>query len=112
MIGKLSIKIEQFRPMRAHTLYRGVNTLIVELGLRIKELTIHESHGRRWVGFPARPQLDKDGWCIVDARGRRHHTNILQFNDRLGDRFSDRVIAELTAAHRTHTPSTPKANAQ
>jgi hypothetical protein len=64
--------------------------------LRIKEATVNVSHGRRWIGLPSKPQIDRAGHVITDDRGKRQYVSILQFADReTGDRFSERVIEAL-----------------
>jgi hypothetical protein len=99
MSGKLSVKIEGFKPHRANSLYGFVDLLIPEIRLRIKEATVHQSHGRRWIGLPAKPQVDREGRARHDERGRTAYTSILQFTDKTtSDAFSDRAISALLAA--------------
>jgi hypothetical protein len=99
MAGKLSVKVESFRPLRSHSLYGFADLLIPELRLRIKEASVHQSRGRRWIGLPAKPQIDREGRVRQGERGKPAYTNILQFTDRdTSDAFSDRVIEALLAA--------------
>ena len=58
MTGKLTVVIGDFKPMRSNSLYGFVDVIVPELRLRIREATVHASHGRRWVGLPAKPHRD------------------------------------------------------
>jgi hypothetical protein len=97
--GKLSVKVETFRPVRSHSLFGFVDLLIPELRLRIKVASVHQSHGRRWIGLPAKRQIDQEGRVRQDDRGKDAYVNILQFTDRrASDAFSDRAIEALLTA--------------
>jgi hypothetical protein len=96
MTGKLSIEVENFTRRRSNSLRGFADLLIPELRLRIREATVHESHGRRWVGLPARPQVGRDGAARRDDRGKVAYTAVLQFTDReTSDAFSARAIEAL-----------------
>jgi hypothetical protein len=96
MSGKLSVRIENFKRQRSNTLFGFVDLVIPEIRLRIREATVHQAHGRRWIGLPARPQIDRDGAARRDDRGKIAYTPVLQFVDRVvGDAFSARAIAAL-----------------
>jgi hypothetical protein len=96
MTGRLSIRIESFKPVRSNTLFGFVDLVIPELRLRVLAATVHQAHGRRWVGLPARPQLDRDGTARRDDRGKLQYTPVLQFTDReTSDAFSARAIEAL-----------------
>ena len=98
-MSKLSVRVDAFKPLRSNSLFGFADLTIPEVRLKIKEATIHQSHGRRWVGLPAKPQLNKDGCAITDDRGKRVYSSILQFADRkTSDAFSARVIEALIAA--------------
>jgi hypothetical protein len=96
MSGKLSVKVESFKPHRSHSLFGFVDFVIPELRLRVKEATVHQSHGRRWIGLPAKPQIDREGRVRHDERGRILYAAVIQFTDRaISDAFSDRAVAAL-----------------
>lgn len=66
------------------------------LRLHISECPVHESHGRRWVALPAKPQLTREGCARRDERGRIAYASILRWRDRqTSDAFSVRVIEAL-----------------
>ena len=100
MADKLTVKVESFRPLRKGSLLGFADLLIVEMGLRIREASIHQSYGRRWVGLPAKPQIDREGRLRHDDRGKTAYVNILQFTDKAtSDGFSERAIAALLEAY-------------
>jgi hypothetical protein len=43
MTGKLSVQVENFKPLRSHSLYGFADLLIPEIRLRIKEASVHQS---------------------------------------------------------------------
>jgi hypothetical protein len=96
MTEKLSVRVENFKRQRSNTLFGFIDLVIPELRLRIREATIHEAHGRRWVSLPSKPQVDRDGVARRDDRGKIAYSPILQFTDRaVGDAFSARAIEAL-----------------
>jgi hypothetical protein len=97
---KLAVKVTEFTRRRSNTLFGFVTVVVPEMRLRIIDLPVHESGGRRWAGLPARAQLDKDGTARRDDRGKVLYAAVLQFLDRdTRDAFSDRVIAALLEAY-------------
>ena len=96
MSGKLTVQVESFKPKRSHSLYGFVDLVIPEMRLRVREATVHQVNGRRWIGLPAKPQIDHEGRVRHDERGKIAYASILQFTDRdTGDAFSERVVAAL-----------------
>ena len=90
-MSKLSVRVDNFNPLRSNTLYGFADLVIPEACLRIRDATVHESYGKRWVGLPAKPQVDRDGTVRRDARGRIAYNSIIQFTDRrAADEFSRR----------------------
>ena len=95
-MSKLSVKIETFKPRRSNTLFGIIDIVVLEMHLRIKDATVHESHGRRWVGLPAKPMITREGQALRDERGKIAYSAVLQFTDRAtADAFSARTIAAL-----------------
>jgi hypothetical protein len=96
MTGKFTVKIESFTRRRSNSLYGFADLMIVELHLRIREATIHQARGRRWIGLPARPQIDRDGAVRRDDRGKIAYVPVLQLTDRqTSDAFAARAIEAL-----------------
>ena len=73
----------------------------VELGaLRMNELTVHASSGKKWVGMPARPVLGNDGQPQRDQRGKVRYASLIEWKTRgAADRFSASVIAAIEEKH-------------
>ena len=99
-MSKLTIQVENFKPLRSNTLFGFVDVLIPQLHLRIREVTVHDSHGRKWIGLPAKPQITRDGQARRDEHGKIAYSSIIQFTDRgTSNAFAQRVIEELLAAY-------------
>jgi hypothetical protein len=97
---KFTVKIESFKPHRSHSLYGFADLLIPEIRLRIKEATVHQSHERRWIGLPAKPQIDREGRVRQDDRGKTLYASVIQFTDRAtSDAFSDRAVEALIESY-------------
>jgi hypothetical protein len=74
--------------------------IVPEMRLRVIDVTVFQSHGKRWCGLPGNPQIDKDGQAPRDDRGKVVYSPVIQFTDRdVGDAFSDRVIEALLEAY-------------
>jgi hypothetical protein len=80
-VSKLSVNVESFKPLRSNKLFGFANILIPELHLRIREATVHESHGKRWVGLPAKLLISREGSVRRDERGKIAYSGILQITD-------------------------------
>jgi hypothetical protein len=97
---RLTVKVEAFTQRRSGALIGFGTVLIPEIRLRIIDVAVFESHGKRWCGLPGRPQLDKDGAVRRDERGKAQYTPVIQFLDRdTSDAFSERVIEALHEAY-------------
>ena len=97
---KLSVEVENFRRHHSGSLIGFLTVFLPQLHLRIREITVHEKNGQRWVGLPGRPQINKDGSVRRDDQtGKVIYTNIIELTDRATrDAFSKRTIASLVAA--------------
>ena len=106
MTGKLSVRVEDFTPRRSNTLLGLADLVTPEIRLRIKEASVHQSHGRRWIGFQAKPQIDREGRVRHDERGKIAYVAIIQFTDgATSDAFSELAIEALVEAYRTPSMS-------
>jgi hypothetical protein len=96
MTSKLSVHVEAFKPHHSNTLRGFVTVTIPELRLRIVDLTVHEKNNSRWVGLPAKPQIERNGTVRKDDRGKVLYTTVIEFTSReVRDAFSARVIEAL-----------------
>jgi hypothetical protein len=90
---KLTVRCDDFRPLRRNTLCGFASVFLPEIGLRIKDVTIFEKGSKRWAGLPAKPQISKDGTVIRDDAGKQQYVSILEFSSRdISDAFSAAVI--------------------
>jgi len=76
---------------------RGFATVVVkELQLVIHDVAIHERDGKRWIGLPSKPQLDRDRNTIKNEAGKVQYTPVVEFGSRkVADAFSARVLEAL-----------------
>lgn len=95
-MNKLSVIVEEFTPLRSNTLFGFVTISVPEMHLRICDITAHEKNGKRWVGLPAKPQVERSGSVRKNEHGKTLYVSLLEFTDReTRDAFSARVIASL-----------------
>jgi hypothetical protein len=95
-MSRLTVIVESFKPLRANTLHGFINITIPEMHLRICDLTAHEKNGKRWIGLPAKPQIDRAGTVRKDERGKTLYVPVLEFTDKATrDAFSARVVEAL-----------------
>jgi hypothetical protein len=97
--AKLSVRVDEFKPFKSNTLRGFVDLFVPEMRMRVFGATVHQSHGKRWIGLPAKPQLGPDGCARRDPRtGKILYIPVLQFADkRTADAFSQRGIEALLA---------------
>jgi hypothetical protein len=92
------MRVISFRPLVRNTL-RGFIEIELPSGLRVREISIHESHGKRWAGLPARPVLTADGRHSV-LNGKKQYASLLEWKSRdLSDEFSRRIIQLVQERH-------------
>ncbi len=78
----------------------GFATVELPLGLRIADVAVHISHGKRWASLPSKPMLNSDGQQLRDERGKGKWSSILEWkSEKLRLAFSDRVVEIVSAAH-------------
>ena len=94
----MSVSLLEWKPLRSNSLLGFAS---VRLGaLKLRELTVHASNGRRWVGLPARPQIDKAGVAKRDGKGKIQYSPVLEWDNKdTADRFSSAVIAAIEREH-------------
>lgn len=94
---KLEVDVENFRPLRANTLFGFVTVYIPALHLRIIDVPVHQKDRSRWVALPARPHVDKHGNARRDDRTNKIvYSPVLELCDRATrDAFSLKVLAAL-----------------
>lgn len=55
-----SVEIIDFRPFEKNTL-RGFLTVRTPSGWEIRDITVHQKNGQRWLGMPAKQYKKEDG---------------------------------------------------
>jgi hypothetical protein len=94
---KLAIEVTDWRPFERNTLLGFATIFLPQLRLHIGDVTVHQhENGKRWVGLPAKPRLDRDGIPLRGENGKVEYSKILWFDGRaVADAFSAAVLAAL-----------------
>ena len=88
----MAIKIIKFREYSKNTLKGFFDVQLTNIGLEIRDATLHEKGGSRWVGLPAKPYNKDDG-----SQGWNH---IVKFYDKArGEQFEKAVLEALEKYH-------------
>jgi hypothetical protein len=104
---KMTIKCTAFRPFHRNTLFGFAEIVISELGLKLKDVALHEKANSRWAALPAKPQI-KDGSLVKNADGKLEYFAIADFTSRdIRDAFSAAVVRAVLE----HTPGAFDADA-
>lgn len=97
MAGKLQVEIAEWKAMGRGTLLGFVAVRIPAMRLTIRDCTVNESHGRRWIGLPGKAQIDGNRE-LVRRDGKVQYTPTCAFDSKeVGDAFSAAVLAALDA---------------
>lgn len=92
--GTMAVKITNFRTFSKNTLLGFFNILLTNVGLEIRDATLHEKNGKRWICLPAKPYQDE--------AGETKYSYIIKFMDReKSDQFQTAVLKALDAFNRT-----------
>ena len=67
------VMVRDYRPYEKNTLKAFVALEILDIGMTIKDCTVHQRDGRAWIGFPGKKFTDKEG--------NDQWTNILEIKD-------------------------------
>lgn len=54
------IEIVNYKERQKNTLQGFVTIRMTNIGLEIRDITVHQQNGKKWLGMPARP-YEKDG---------------------------------------------------
>ena len=74
--------------------------------MKIKDVQVHCSHGKRWANMPSKPQINSEGVAQRDDRGKIKYIPLIEWLDRgVADDFSESVIAAVEALHPGQTSS-------
>ena len=94
---KFPVICTAFRPFCRNTLIGFATLKLPDLRLVIRDVAVHEhGNGKRWVGLPAKPVIDRDGVARRNTEGKIEYAAVLEFEGReVRDAFSAEVIAAL-----------------
>jgi hypothetical protein len=96
----MKIICRQWRAFERNTLRGFADFEIAEIGLLVKECTVHCKDDRQWIGLPGKPQVDKSGAAVRDqSTGKVAYTNVLQFVGRSwSDEFNRDALIAISSA--------------
>lgn len=94
MSSKLTISIVEFKPLRRGSLLGFATINVQQMRMTIRDVTVHESHGKRWASLPSKPQVGRDRELVKDADGKLKYSPVFEFDSRaVSDAFSAAVLA-------------------
>ncbi|ACL57586.1 hypothetical protein [Methylobacterium nodulans] len=95
--SKLAVEVVSFKAMDRNSLKGFVTVRIPAMRLTIRDCTVHESHGKRWVGLPSKAQIGRDQE-LVRKDGKIQYAAVFEFDSKaVGDAFSAAVLRALDA---------------
>ena len=75
------MKLLDHRKIEKGTL-RGFVSVLLDSGLTVHDVALHERGDSRWVSLPGRPMTDSDGRVIRDESGKTKYVPIVEITDR------------------------------
>lgn len=85
----MGIEIVVFRSYEKNTLKSFLSVRLTNAGLEIRDMTLHEKNGKRWIQLPSKPYQKDDGsqgWSYIvkfyhEARGKQFQKAVLEALD-------------------------------
>ncbi len=97
MSGKLAVEIVDWKPMQRGSLLGFAAVRIPALRLTIRDCTVNESSGRRWVGLPGKAQIDGNRE-LIKRDGKIQYVPVCSFDTKhVSDAFSRAVLDTLSS---------------
>jgi len=94
----MQISLTDWRAMRRNSL-RGFASVRIG-GLLVRDISVHNSHGKRWASLPSKPLINGEGVAKRTDAGKIQYVPILEWSRReLSDEFSEAVIEALEREH-------------
>src|SRR6516164_3949771 len=92
----MTVIASNWRPVQKNTL-QGFCTLTIEPGgIVLHECSLHEKAGKRWIGLPGKPQLDRDGQQRKDpTTGKTLYTPIVEIAKATRERFQAAALEAI-----------------
>lgn len=91
------ITATDWRPVHRNTLQGFVTLKLSPSGIALRECSLHEKDGKRWIGLPAKPQIDSEGRHRKDpTTGKGLYTAIVEITGKdERERFQEASLAAL-----------------
>jgi len=90
----LGMQCVGYKEMRRNTL-QGFADISLASGMIIRDVSIHESHGKRWAATPSKPLIDSERRQVIKA-GKPAYVPVVEFVDAdTRRRWSDQVLAAV-----------------
>lgn len=85
----MTVELERFRAFHKNTLQGFADFRLPDIGIIIRDCTVHVKDGAKWIGFPARPYDDQNG--------ERKWSPMVEFDEDKGKRadFQKAALAAL-----------------
>jgi hypothetical protein len=97
-VTTLPVTLLAWRPLVKGAL-RGFATIQLGRSLKIIDVSVLCSNGKRWASLPSKPLIG-DGKVLLDDRGKQRYAPVMEWGDKqAADRFSVAVIAAVRAEH-------------
>lgn len=93
----MNIVCRSFKAYPKNTLRGFASIMLVDVGLTILDVSLHEKNGSRWAALPSKPMIDRNGVALKDeATGKIKYIPMLELADREHrDAFSKAVVAAV-----------------
>jgi hypothetical protein len=93
-----AVRIAEWRPLHRNTL-RGFAIVELPSGMIIRDVSVHEKNGKRWVAPPGKPMIDGNGRHLENSVGQKQYSPIISFRDKATSaRFSEVVLDAIRQA--------------
>jgi hypothetical protein len=98
------MKATAFRPFERATL-RGFATIVLDNGIAILDVALHERNGKRWCSPPSRPMIDKERRLVIGDDGKIKYAPMIEFVDaNTRFRWSDAAVAAIDELLKSKAP--------
>ena len=77
----MNIEITSFTLYQKNTLRGFLSVRLIETGLEIRDIALHQQNGKRWLQLPAKPYKKPDGrqgWSYILNFHKKEHFNKFQ----------------------------------
>jgi hypothetical protein len=91
----MTVVCTEFKPLRKGALHGFAVFELQPTGLRLRDCTVMEASGRRWIGLPGKPQITAEKTVrVVD--GKAQYVAIVEWTSReRADAFKAAALAAL-----------------